>query len=64
MAKALRFYIILVSYLFLQIFRGNEWHMITADFDCGKDGRRRLVGKRSCGSLDMYWHDMNWKGAK
>ena len=52
----IRFWIISFSVIIYNCIKGNEWHMIYADFhfgddDSGRPIRKQLIAKRKCGEL-------------
>jgi len=56
----IKFWLIVIGYLFWQILKGNYWHMClfdfhVGDFPNGRGKRKSFVARKSFDSLDCYW---------
>ena len=61
--RVLRFWIIAFSVLIFNTLKGNNWHMIFADFHFGDNERgipirKRLIAQQHYRTLDVYWQDL------
>lgn len=62
--KIIWFWIVAFSVIIWNSIKGNEWHMMYANFHLGNDEngnpiRRQLIAKRGIESFDVYWQDLN-----
>ena len=60
--KFVGFWCVAMAYIFWHTLKKRDWHMLYADFEVGTNPngsvkRRRLMAKRSCRGLDLYWED-------
>lgn len=63
--RVIKFWCIAFYHLIKHTLKGQNWHMIHVDFDCGVDDngdqiRKRLIAKKSIGSLDIFWKDVGF----
>lgn len=59
----IKFWCIAFYHLIKHTLKGQNWHIIHVDFDCGVDDngkqtRKRLIAQKTVGKLDISWRDM------
>ena len=63
--KIIKFWCIAFGVIIWNTLKGNNWHMLYADFHYGDDKitgqpiRKRLIARRSMSSYDIYWQDLS-----